>query len=125
MISIGFPYMRRYGRRHVVKDIALQRILKLLKYALNVVKCDPVLARRYVSLALRISKRNRVKIPHSLKLLYCKKCYTPLLPGITARVRIRTNRFSHISITCLHCGAVKRKPLKLKCKAHGKRLGTP
>jgi len=101
-------------RKALIKDIAVQRIEKLLQLAIETYNRDPELSRKYVELAVRVKKKANVRLKKNLKLLYCKKCFTPLIPGVTSRVRIRQNRFSHITITCLNCGYVKRIPLRLK-----------
>ncbi len=96
------------------KDIARQRVLLLLKLAETVFLKDEKLAQRYVELAMSIAKRARIKIPLPYKMFICKKCKTFLWPGVNCRVRIRQNRFSHISITCLKCKHIMRRPLRLK-----------
>ncbi len=98
------------SRRRFVEDIALQRIRLLFEMAHEVVRRDRDLARRYVELALRISKRARVRVPRELKRRYCKRCLAYLVPGLNARVRLRNNRMPHVVITCLECGYVRRIP---------------
>ncbi|RLE79578.1 MAG: ribonuclease P [Thermoprotei archaeon] len=100
--------------RALERDIAIQRIKMLFSYAQREYLKDPDLAREYIRLALGIAKRLRVKVPRECKHMYCKKCHSPLIPGVSSRVRLRPNRFSHISITCLNCGWIKRIPLRLK-----------
>lgn len=113
--------MKRYFRnkdktQEFIKDIALQRIEKLFQYAFSLVKENPELSRKYILLARKIAMRARVHIPTRYKRIFCKKCNTPLIPGVNARVRLRQNRFSRITVTCLSCGNVVRYPLKLKRK---------
>ena len=99
--------------KRLEQDIALQRIIYLLKLAESVIHYDYNLAQRYAQLAVRIARRARVKIPMPYKMFICKKCNSFLYPGINCRVRIRCNRFPHITITCLVCGNVMRRPFKL------------
>ena len=56
--------------------------------------------------------RYKVRIPRNLKLLVCRKCKGLMVPGFTCRVRLRQHRESHLVLTCLKCGGVKRIPLK-------------
>lgn len=74
-------------------------------------------ARRYVELALKIINRSNTKMPKYLKRGTCKKCLIPLIPGLTARYRVRGGRkYVIISKTCLACGWVSR----LRCRKIGK-----
>ncbi|MCD6484859.1 MAG: ribonuclease P [Candidatus Odinarchaeota archaeon] len=101
-------------KQEFIKDIAFQRIEKLFHYALSTVKTDVELSRKYVLLARKIAMRARVHIPRTYRQMFCKKCNTILIPGFNARVRLRQNRFSRITLTCLSCGNIVRYPLKLK-----------
>uniref|UniRef100_A0A7C3J3P8 Ribonuclease P protein component 4 n=1 Tax=Candidatus Methanomethylicus mesodigestus TaxID=1867258 RepID=A0A7C3J3P8_9CREN len=96
----------------LVQDIARQRIDRLINMAAEKASSRPDLSRRYISMALTISRRTRIRIPRSKKRLFCKKCTTFLLPGKTARVRVRQHRSPHVSVCCLVCGHVKRYPLR-------------
>lgn len=62
-------------------------------------------ARRYMTLARRISARNKVPMPANA--MYCRRCSTPLIPGLNCRVRLRNKR---IGVHCLECDAIKRTP---------------
>lgn len=42
-----------------------------------------------------------------LKRSICKGCYRVLLPGETARVRLKKKPQRHMRWTCLHCGSWK------------------
>ncbi len=66
-------------------------------------------ARRYVELALKIVSRANARTPKYLRRGVCRNCLIPLVPGITARYRIRGLR-EHVIIsrTCLVCGWVSR-----------------
>ncbi|WP_456482453.1 ribonuclease P protein component 4 [Methanopyrus sp.] len=93
-----------------LRKIALERTERLLKLARTVYHEDPDRARRYVELARRIAMKARVRLPKHLKRSFCKRCNTPLIPGVTARVRLRQNRMPHVSVTCLECGYIYRYP---------------
>jgi len=103
---------RRKRRREWIKDLAVQRAEILLNLSHKTYAKDPELARRYVKLAVSILKRARAKLPRKLKRTFCKSCFEPLIPGVTARVRLRNNRMPHIVITCLRCGRRYRVPYK-------------
>jgi len=62
-------------------------------------------ARRYVSLAVKIGRKTKAKIPVEFK--YCKKCMIPLVPGVSSTVRLTGGK---VVTTCIECGALKRMP---------------
>ncbi len=102
-------YKKRGKER--LKDLALQRIDRLMEEAEKIYHIAPDLSHRYASLALKIAKRARIKIPIKYKLRICRKCGSYLRLGDTLRIRIRTKQSKHITITCLRCGYVRRIPL--------------
>ncbi|MBS7620200.1 ribonuclease P [Candidatus Bathyarchaeota archaeon] len=93
-------------------EIALERINILFELAEKNYRRREELARRYLQLAKRIAMRNRIRIPQNLNRRMCKECYSYLVPGVTSRVRVRSKREPHVSITCMNCGTVKRLPIK-------------
>lgn len=98
-----------------IRRLALESMIRLLKLAYEMeTKGKSDLARRYVDLVFRISRRTKVKIPRYWRRFLCKKCKSILIPGRTCRVRIRaqSSRASHITITCLRCGWMKRYYIK-------------
>ncbi len=96
------------------KRIAIERINTLFELAFRVFPYDRELSRRYVDLALSIQRKARVRMPKRWKNAYCKRCHSPLIPGVSMRVRTRKGR---IVMTCLECGAVKRHPYIREQKA--------
>jgi len=100
--------LRRDRKRE--RDLARQRIIKLLRMADSIYKTEPDLAIRYGELARRISLRSRVKIPREWRSRYCKRCGTLLFPGLNATIRTREKRFPHIVIRCNVCGSIRRIP---------------
>lgn len=48
------------------------------------------------------------KLDPSIKRTTCKHCHALLIPGVTARVRVRRKRERHIVVTCLDCRTVRR-----------------
>jgi len=100
------------GRRHVgkrdAKDIAKERIDTLFELAESeALKGNSVRSKRYVSLALRMGERHKVRAGH--KRTYCPGCLSFFVPP--KNVRVRTGR-GRLSITCLSCGNVSRYPLR-------------
>lgn len=62
-------------------------------------------ARRYVGLALRIGQKTRTPRPEGLA--FCKGCLSPLIPGLSCRVRLDRGM---VVTTCLECGRARRVP---------------
>jgi len=89
------------GLKHAQKETARERVDELFTQASK----SPKYAKRYVSLARRMSARYRVRIPKKWRRRFCKACNTFLTPGKNCTVRKRNLR---IVITCLECNSVKR-----------------
>ena len=89
------------------KEIALSRIEKLFKLAAE--SKNKERANRYISLAVKISTKIRVKIPSIYKRKFCKKCLTFLKPGINARIRTKNKM---LITSCLKCKHISRFKLK-------------
>ena len=87
-------------------DIAARRmslLFSLSRKALNEGK--PERAKRYVTLARRISQRTNTPLPRDET--YCKRCNMPLDVGRNCRVRVMNG---NVKITCLECGDIRRVP---------------
>lgn len=100
------------GRRHVgkrdAKDIAKERIEGLFELAEREARTgDLKRSRRYVSLALRMGERHKVRAGH--KRTYCPECMVFFVPP--KNMRVRTGR-GWISMTCLECGHISRYPIR-------------
>jgi len=92
-------------QRAEISGIAETRMEKLMAMSRERASSgDPVLARRYVDLARRISMRTKTEMPKEY--IYCKMCLMPMVP-CTSRVRLRNHK---IMIRCLECGDLKRIP---------------
>ncbi|QOJ78192.1 ribonuclease P [Infirmifilum lucidum] len=99
-------------RRDEIKDLALQRISRLLELASKVYKVEPGLADRYGELALAIARKAQIKYPDFLKARVCRRCGAFLVPGKSVRVRVKNRgKMKYISVTCLKCGYTRRYPL--------------
>jgi len=98
----------------LARDIALQRMQILFDNAVRSVRNGNIrFARRYCILIKKISMRNKVKIPRRIKRAICKNCFIPLIPGVTCRVRIKSEgKNSRIVVTCLVCGWIHRYRFK-------------
>jgi len=98
--------------RRIIKDLALQRVRKLYTLAVSEVRLGNYdRARRYVEIALNLISKANVRKPMYLRRGICKNCYVPLIPGLTATVRLRGNRKYIIVVRkCLLCGWVSRIP---------------
>jgi len=101
---------RRKRDKKTEKIIAKKRIQKLFLLSQeNALEGKLNLADRYVEIARKISMRYQIKIPSEYKHLFCKKCYSFLLPGITCRKRIKKGK---IVIFCKKCNNYTRVPIK-------------
>jgi len=101
--------------RSEIRDLARQRIRWLFKLAYEETKKKNYeRARRYAELIIRIAEKGKVKVPKSIKRSICKNCKIILIPGITARVRIRSegSKGSRVTVTCILCGWMKRYYIK-------------
>jgi len=83
-----------------IKEKAKMRILDLFDKAKTTFNSNPVLANRYVSLARKYSMKYKVRIPRELKRLFCKHCYTYLLPGKTVRIRTHKGKVVYFCLKC-------------------------
>lgn len=98
---------RRHVGRKDAKEIASERIETLFELARSEARNgNHVRARRYVSLALRIGERHKVRAGHKRE--YCPKCHSFFLPLVNMRSRTGSSR---VIITCLTCGNIIRYPI--------------
>jgi ribonuclease P protein subunit RPR2 len=99
------------GRRHVAKrdarGVARERIDRLFELAESEALAgnDPR-SKRYVSLALRIGERHKVRT--GFKRRYCPACHLFFVPPRNLRVRVGKGR---VTMTCLSCGHIVRYPV--------------
>ena len=78
---------RRRISNDKIEKIAAERVSRLAELsqaALREGREDR--ARRYVTIAIRICQKTRVRMPEGF--VFCKKCHLPLVPGINLRVRV-------------------------------------
>lgn len=107
----GLSNMAGRGR---IKDIARQRIARLYALATDAVrKGEKEFARRYVRLAIEISHKAAIRPPLYFRRGYCRRCFVPLIPGLTARYRlVSEGKGSRVVVTCLECGWRRRYMIK-------------
>jgi ribonuclease P protein subunit RPR2 len=87
------------------KKIAQERIAELFKKAEEFFTEDPSLSNRCVKRARIIAMRYRVRIPREMRMQYCRRCYSFLVPGVNMRVRIQRGK---VIVTCTECGYQRR-----------------
>ncbi len=104
----------RYKERSIIRDLVYQRVKELFNLAILSIRNNNIeFARKYCKLIKKLSMRSRVRLPRKVKRMICKQCFIPLVPGLTCRVRIRSEgKNSRIVITCLLCGWVHRYRIK-------------
>ena len=91
------------------REIALERMQILIKNAISNARENPELSQRQALLACRISTRHKIKTPYEIKMLFCKKCKSFIIPGINSRIRLGRTSVKSIRISCNLCGHVYRK----------------
>ena len=73
---------------------------------LNVTKAkDSVIAHSSARQLLAVSRKHRLSLPNSTKMLLCRKCATPFAHGSNVRTRIKHGKKI---VTCLNCNNIRR-----------------
>jgi ribonuclease P protein subunit RPR2 len=87
------------------KEIAAERMGILMRLAASEASAGDIgLARRHVSIAVRIGMKTQTPMPRDIR--YCKNCGVPLVPAVCS-VRLRNHK---ITMRCLECGHFRRIP---------------
>jgi len=103
----------RKRRLRLRKKIVREYVDKLMSEAIRVAVSGNVeLGEKISMMAKRLAKWAGLRIKKKWKYFFCKRCKSFIMPGITSRVRIRTNRSPHITIYCMKCGGYRRIPIK-------------
>ncbi len=98
--------MGRRRNKQAERIVARRRIRQLLEAARRRLReGEPVYAKRAVALARRLAMRYQTGLRAEERDRICE-CGTILIPGNNARVRLRAGAKR---LTCLECGAVKRR----------------
>lgn len=95
------------NRRESIARVAKERIDILKKFALDNLVIKPDIAENAYRIARAISMRARVRMPVELKRYFCRRCGAALTSN-NIRVRVRDRRTTHVVVTCLRCGFVRR-----------------
>lgn len=66
------------------------------------------LSRHYTSTLKTLARKNVLRLHPNLKRSLCKKCDIILIAGLTAKVRVKSEREEHVVVTCIHCGFARR-----------------
>ncbi|MFW9921424.1 MAG: ribonuclease P protein component 4 [Candidatus Thorarchaeota archaeon] len=102
---------KRRKPKKQVRSLASARIEHLWEQSRYVASERPDRARLWMSSARKIAQKARMKIPSDISRSICKECGTVWIPGNNCRVRVRNNRSTHMTVTCLVCGNVRRFPV--------------
>ena len=95
-----------------MKKLIQERMRELINLAIKEWKMGNIdLARRYIYIIKKYSEKNKIRIPNDVKSKFCKKCFTPWIPGETVRIRL-SRRGKYLIYACLNCGYKKRIPYK-------------
>lgn len=92
-----------------VRIIALERMQILINNAISNAKTNPKLSQRQALLARKISMRHKIKMPYDLRIVFCKKCKSFIVPGINSRIRLGRTSVKSIRISCNLCEHTYRK----------------
>lgn len=107
--------MPNYKRKNqIIKRIAKDRMEYLFKLAAQTIKKNKGLANRYANLARIYAQKAKLRVPTKWRRLICHKCKSFLSSGVNCRYRMqsRKGKASHLSMTCLECGATTRYYIK-------------
>jgi len=91
------------------KKIAMERMEILIENAISNAKINPKLSQRQAYIARRISTRHKIRMPYNLRMVFCKKCKSFIVPGISSRIRLGRTSVKSIRISCNLCGHTYRK----------------
>lgn len=94
-------------RKAGAKELAKERIEILVASALG--EKDEQLAQKQAALAKKIAMRHRVRLPYSIRQLFCKRCKAFIVPGRTSRVRVGRAGAKAVRLTCAKCGHTYRR----------------
>jgi len=108
------------NQKQVAKLDGFQRInflYQMSHLAVRQSSSSTSLARFYALTLDSISKKGVIKLDASIKRDICKKCFSLLIPGITATVRLRKKRKKCYQVlTCHKCQSVKRFTVNVECQ---------
>jgi len=82
------------------KKEVLELVRKLFEQAKIKFNKNPSLSNKYIKLARKSAMKVNLRIPRELKRKFCKHCYSYLVPGRNARVRIHKSRVIYYCFNC-------------------------
>lgn len=87
--------------------------MKLFDLALKKYKEDNQFAINCMNIAMRLKRKYNIKLPKILKNVYCKNCYSPLVPPHNVKTRIH-KKGMHVKIVkiCMNCGKIITNEIK-------------
>lgn len=88
--------------KHLLTNIAKERIALLIDAAQSIEKEKPALAKKYAKMAREIKEHYRIK-DKRFKIYVCKGCNSPLIPGQNCKVIIASSK-RKIIYKCAECG---------------------
>jgi len=91
------------------KKIAMERMEILIENAISNAKINPKFSQRQAYIARRISTRHKIRMPYNLRMVFCKKCKSFIVPEINSRIRLGRTSVKSIRISCNLCGHTYRK----------------
>lgn len=91
------------------KDLAKQRIKKLMQKAKNEYKKNPERSQRYAEIAWKIKQKTNISLPKKYRQKICRKCQNYLVSGETATIRTKNKKKT---IKCKKCNYTKRIKIK-------------
>ena len=97
--------MGRRSQTPESRKLARERIEILFDRAQEFFPGNPRWSERCVDLARRIAMRQRVRIPRTLRMRFCRRCSAYLVPGSTVRVRVHRGK---VVMTCMRCSGHRR-----------------
>jgi len=105
---------RRRDQKRRLRALVHERVQILYDQAVEAARRgDLEYAARLGGLIRELSLSTRVRLPRHIRRGLCKRCNTPLIPGVTSTVRlVSQGRFSYRVIRCLNCGWIHRYPYR-------------
>ena len=99
---------RKYSKKPIEhRNIAIERIRILFKEAKLAFNTDPKLSDRYVELARKIAMKTKISIPRELRRMFCKHCFSYLVPSRNCTVRLQKSKVVYF---CSNCKKYMRFP---------------
>ncbi|XP_043266811.1 ribonuclease P protein subunit rpr2 [Venturia canescens] len=71
-----------------------------------------VAASHYGNVMMSCAKKAVLRVEPEVKRTICKSCQSPLIPGETARIRIKSKPVKAVQWTCLVCKTTRKIPSK-------------